>query len=84
MFELVFCVGHENTFCVLGSAFTHNMPTLSERENVPIARQGLFSLTSQVQTWIRVLVRLVAMQVIFSMVLPRVWMNEKSKLDKKS
>ena len=28
MFELVFCVGHENTFCVLGSAFTHNMPTL--------------------------------------------------------
>ena len=28
MFELVFCVGHENTFCVLESAFTHNMPTL--------------------------------------------------------
>ena len=28
MFEFVFCVWHENTVCVLGSAFTHNMPTL--------------------------------------------------------
>ena len=30
VFELVFCVRHGKTFCVLGSAFTHNMPTLSD------------------------------------------------------
>ena len=28
VFELVFCVRHRNTFCVLRSAFQHNMPTL--------------------------------------------------------
>ena len=28
MLELVFCVGHSITFCVLRSAFQHNIPTL--------------------------------------------------------
>ena len=36
MFELVFCVGHENTFCVLGSAYTHNMPTLHKKPQIEL------------------------------------------------
>jgi len=39
VYEFVYCVGHENPFCVFKPAFQHNMPTLLFRRMVHKRRE---------------------------------------------